>query len=172
MNGDSDSSQGIGRAGIVWPGLIVVALAIVGYYTTRSPLETSRPSTASYEVPPPPSPPGVYAVHARLWEDPLAAAYRDPGREAGEAGWVPLAESFAEIDVERDAHLGSAQRLAEHLLNDYRSGSPKPCRKADRQEVRRIFRAIVEGVIGEDPSGNGRLLCMPVLLPVRACPGR
>jgi len=128
---------------IVWPSLLAAALAVVGYFTTRPPLESSRPRMPlQYGVPSPPSPRGVSAVHARLWEDPLAAAYRDRNwaHETDEASWP---SSLSRIFCRSDETANAASMQA-------------------------IFRYIVEDNTEEKDDQTGeekRFLCMPVLLP-------
>ena len=60
-----------------WPGIIVSAAAVYGYVTYQPPLTSARPeSPPADELPTPPLSAEIPGVHARLWEDPLAAANR------------------------------------------------------------------------------------------------
>lgn len=165
MNGESGSSRWAPGVGIVWPGLLLVGLGIVGYYTTRSDLETLRPEIPDYQVPGPPTPPGLSAVHARLWEDPLEAAYRDPHGKTGEPGWLAPLRAFVLIESQGYPVLKRAQAAAKQILEDHRFGSSDAVRRADLAEVRRVFRAIVDGCTRGEGKGHQRFLCMPVLLP-------
>ncbi len=61
---------------MIWPSLIVVALGIYSYFTLQPPLDTARPDPkATPGFPSPPTPPGLHAYDARLWEDPLAVVH-------------------------------------------------------------------------------------------------
>lgn len=58
---------------IAFPGIVVVALSVIGYYTTRPSLTSARPalSSSTYTAKAPRAPQGLAAIHARIWEDPL-----------------------------------------------------------------------------------------------------
>lgn len=164
MSGESGSPGRAPGVGIVLPGALP-ALGLIGYFTTRPDLETLRPEASGYRTPGPPTPPGISAVHARLWEDPLEAAYRDTNRQSGEPGWTPLLKAFISIEPPGGPRLKKAQAVVRKILEDHRYGSSDTVKKANLDEVPRIFRAIVDRYTSKEAKGKQRFLCMPVLLP-------
>src|SRR5260370_5619705 len=63
-------------SGLLGPGLVVVIASLVTYFSVEPRLHSQRPELAKrLSVPAPPSPPGLSALHSRLWDDPLAVAY-------------------------------------------------------------------------------------------------
>jgi hypothetical protein len=80
MADDGNSGRGMPFSSFAWPGVFLVLAGAVTYLAYRPALKTPRPPQGS-GVPAPASSYDVGAVYARLWEDPLAASYRDPGAE-------------------------------------------------------------------------------------------
>src|SRR5262245_54125321 len=73
--------------GLIGPGLIVALASLVAYFSLEPRLQSQRPDFSKrLSVPAPPSPPGLAALHARLWDDPLAVAYEHSETHDGAAG--------------------------------------------------------------------------------------
>ncbi len=77
MSDDGDLGRRTPLRNLAWPSVFLVLAGAVAYLAYRPALKTPRPSQLS-GVPAPVSSLDVGAVYARLWEDPLAACYRDP----------------------------------------------------------------------------------------------
>ena len=88
MGDEGDSGRRTPFSSLTWPSVFLVLAGAVTYLAYRPALKTPRPPQGS-GVPAPPSSPDVGAVYARLWEDPLAASYRDPRAEAGPGSLAP-----------------------------------------------------------------------------------
>src|SRR5437870_3691387 len=135
---DSDDSKSQ-FSGLIGPGLIIVIGGLVAYFSFEPRLESLRPDLAKrLSVPPPPSPAGLHALHARLWDDPLTAAYQHSQQHRRETAKL--------IDLTRPAP--EAVRL-----NTTESNTPK------------YFQTVAESVLGSGPDGKGEFLCLPVLVP-------
>ncbi len=132
MADGSESNRKGPAAAVLWPSLFVVFAAILAYLTYRPPLETARP-----EIPAEPYEPGprtvsdIGAVHARLWEDPLEAAYRD--RKKRDQSVPPLEEGRFRKIVQDSRNKGNGQLLFMPVLLP---GSPSAEDKETRMRTR------------------------------------
>lgn len=130
-NGDSRAPL----TSFVGPGLIVIIGGLVAYFTYEPALQSRRPEQPQNQsVPPPPSPPHLYAVHSRLWDDPLAVAYQHSVQASAEAG-----DGRAVI------------------------GSPWVGQGRVDSDARRYFRNIVTSCL-ENAAETGAYLCLPVMI--------
>lgn len=59
------------------PGVLLLLIGIAGYVVSEPPLKSVRPESSPFDVPQPPHPDSIRAIHGRLWEDPLTGTYRD-----------------------------------------------------------------------------------------------
>ena len=64
-------------ATLILPGTLLAVLAVIGYAKLAPSLDSIRPSSSFQRLPDPPTASGLTGVHARLWEDPLEAVYRN-----------------------------------------------------------------------------------------------
>jgi hypothetical protein len=127
-------------SGLLGPTFVLAVLSAVGYLSYQPALKSARPRLGSTKlVPLPPSPPGLKPVHARLWDDPLAVAYRDSQRR------------------QRSSQVSSAGPSAEVLC------------ASDSRELQREIGSVVTLLLGsrreDDPQPDKRFLVMPVLVP-------
>jgi hypothetical protein len=102
----------------MWPTLLVAFVAVSAYLTYKAPLHTARPKHPSTYVGPRPRTVGdIGAVHARLWEDPLEAAYRGQ-REAAESGTSldEIQKGRFEVIVSESGPLGNGKLLFMPIL--------------------------------------------------------
>jgi hypothetical protein len=85
---------------VLFPGIFVAALSVVGYYSTRPALTSARPdsSTPAYVGKAPIAPPGMATMHARIWEDPLLP-YREPTTKPDDKEEVKESEPASPADV-------------------------------------------------------------------------
>lgn len=68
----SEQNQSSHRVISVLPTMLIAAIAIIGYVQYQPALKSSRPlSPLDNGIVDPPSPQGLHAINARLWEDPL-----------------------------------------------------------------------------------------------------
>jgi hypothetical protein len=126
--------------GLIGPGLIVALASLVAYFSLEPRLQSQRPDLSKrLGVPAPPSPPGLAALHARLWDDPLAVAYEHS-----------------------ETHDGAAGRRAASLKDLLRNVAPVESAEPD---VRKYFKAVVENVRKSPGPGNRRFLFLGVLVP-------
>lgn len=136
--GQSDESPSQ-LSGLLGPTLIVAIGGLVAYFTFEPALESRRPDLSNRpHVPKPPSVPGLNAIHARLWDDPLAVAFADSQNRHGESdkSWA-LWRNFA---------------------------SKANCLNETETSVQRYF-ATVAGNFLKRRHGKGRFVCLPVLVP-------
>jgi hypothetical protein len=76
MNSDKQSSGP--SAGVLVPGLFVLAFAILSALHYSPPLQSSRKDPSRSEsTPPPPVIPGMHSFYSHLSDDPLASSYED-----------------------------------------------------------------------------------------------
>ncbi len=122
--------------GLFGPTLIVAIGGLVAYFTIEPALESRRPDLSKNNiVPPPPSVPGLNAVHGRLWDDPLALAYEDSRRKPRDVGKFPP----------------WLRALARRAV----------CLNETQSDVHRYFETIVRQFLKGD---QGTFLCLPVLV--------
>lgn len=123
----SDSSRRPSLPGVVLPSTVILLVWVVGYYTHCTPLETSRPRGEKYEIPPPPSPAGIHAVHSRLWEDPLAITverFEELVLPKVTGGHCPHPKAYILSDTaERDDTVGPYGRSLLYLVSNAFEGS-------------------------------------------------
>jgi len=68
MGGDSSWPS----PNVMLPGIVAVAIAVVGYLTYEPALTSDRPPVRNiHTLPPPPTPVGFSGYYSRLWDDPL-----------------------------------------------------------------------------------------------------
>lgn len=86
-----------------FPGIVVVALSVIGYYSTRPPLTSARPAPAStaFTADAPLAPPGMAAMHARIWDDPL----------------LPYNDHPSDVDNARGTDPGIAARVLQQSVS-------------------------------------------------------
>ncbi|HUT94040.1 MAG TPA: hypothetical protein VMY37_31545 [Thermoguttaceae bacterium] len=91
MADNSEPTRRTPASAAIWPGVFAVMAAVFACLAYKPPLETARPEVLSPSGLGPRTVSDVGAVHARLWQDPLEAAYQDFGRraEAVAKGYVP-----------------------------------------------------------------------------------
>jgi hypothetical protein len=107
-------------SGLFGPTLIVAIGGPVAYFTIEPSLESQRPDLSKNDiVPPPPSLPGLNAIHARLWDDPLAVAFADSQRRSGDSAKI---SALLETLTRRAVYLNEAevnvQRYFEAIAGD------------------------------------------------------
>jgi hypothetical protein len=125
--------------GLIGPGLIVALASLVAYFSLEPRLQSQRPDLSKrLSVPAPPSPPGLAALHARLWDDPLAVAYEHS-----------------------ETHNGAAGRRVS-LKDLLRNVAPVESAEPD---VRKYFKTVVENVRKSPGPGDRRFLFLGVLVP-------
>jgi hypothetical protein len=74
MSGEGEPSKSSDH--IFLPGLVMAALAMIGYLTAQPSLRSARPTRVAPNVfPTPASPKGIESFYSRLWEDPLQLCY-------------------------------------------------------------------------------------------------
>ena len=82
MAENSDPDKKAASPGVLWPGVFAGVAVVCAYLVYKAPLETARPEApVRLHSPSPRTVKDIGAVYARLWEDPLEAAYRDPDSE-------------------------------------------------------------------------------------------
>jgi hypothetical protein len=123
------------------PTLIVALGGLVAYFTINPSLESLRPDLSKRaSVPPPPSPGDLYALHSRLWDDPLSVAYKHSQQHQNDSS--KHSEGLA-------AFLSKITRLNKAEVN-----------------VQRYFdHAASQFLKNEGASKDGKFLCLPVLVP-------
>lgn len=118
------------------PGLIVILGGLIAYFTFEPALESLRPELPqTAQVPPPPSPRHLNALHSRLWDDPLTAAYQD----------------FQKRPPER---MNAWQQFLSNVIRRGRAES----------DVQHYFRALSESCLNCPNGTKGSFLCLPVLI--------
>jgi hypothetical protein len=140
--------------GLLSPGFFVLLASIVGYVTFQPPLKSVRPELDSSDgVPPPPSPPGLSAVHSRLWDDPLTVAFQDQKRA---------------LQDEQSA-AGPLKYLLEHIPSTERKAGAGAAANVLPSQFGEIVGHIVDNKraarLRKEKTLAGRVLCMPLLVP-------
>src|SRR5258708_2348922 len=136
---DSDDSRPQ-LSGLLGPGLVVAIASLVTYFSFEPRLQSQRPDLAKrLSVPAPPSPPGLSALHSRLWDDPLAVAYEHS-------------------ELREGAAKRNAADVAALLRGVVSLDKTEP-------DIRRYFQSVVANIQKSPGPGNGRFLCLPVLVP-------
>lgn len=77
MSGEPAASSDRPTTSVVLPTVLLVLTAVFAYLVYEPPLETARPQVPSRVSFGPRSVPDIGAAYARLWEDPLEAAFRN-----------------------------------------------------------------------------------------------
>src|SRR5262245_708278 len=117
--------------GLIGPGVIVAIASLIAYFSLEPRLQSQRPDLSKrLGVPAPPSPPGLSALHARLWDDPLAVAYEHS-----------------------ETHDEAAGRRTASLKDLLRNVTPVDSAEPD---VRKYFKAVVEYIRNAPGSGDHR----------------
>jgi hypothetical protein len=93
---ESDSKSPL--AGVIGPAMILATISVLGYVTYEPSLKSARPLVGGDEsVPSPPTPPGIGALHARLWDDPLVVAYQDSQKHKSKDNTALLQQDMHEV---------------------------------------------------------------------------
>ena len=66
-------AKGSGQSKVALAGVVTLAVALAGVLLVKEPLRSSRPVGTGFDVN---QTTGEESVHARLWEDPVAAVQR------------------------------------------------------------------------------------------------
>ncbi|HEY2249528.1 MAG TPA: hypothetical protein VGH74_00660, partial [Planctomycetaceae bacterium] len=138
---DSDNKSQL--AGVIGPALLLAIFSVLGYVTYEPLLRSARPKAGDDgSVPQPPSPKGLEALHARLWDDPLVVAYQHSRKKKVNAGSNKYSESK---DEETDFdELTATQRdmraTVEYFLKpDDSEAKPSEAQKRKRALVMPVF---------------------------------
>ncbi len=136
----SDSSQG-SSPNIFLPGVVVAAVALIGYMVALPSLPSRRPTESLPAPSYPPDPQSVMTTRTFLWEDPLEAVYRMSDDDKRKRRESPAEKVGASADrsqswlivpvllrggVEADAR-ESRMRTRYAILSALSTGKYRPC---------------------------------------------
>jgi hypothetical protein len=101
------------------PSVILAIAGMLTYIFAEVPLRSQRPQIFKYEtVPPPPSPDGMPAARARLWEDPIEVAFQHAQAQKGTEPEKWASNLLKNLHVERlasDDSDDTENTIGEHL---------------------------------------------------------
>ncbi len=131
MANDDDSAKS-SFSGALPTTLLLAFVSVAGYLGYQPALKSARPHTAkAMQVPPPPTPPGMKALHARLWDDPIVVAWNDDSRDRKSSPspspgslQAALQDQSTLVDLQRDL-----QAVVEQLTGGATTGSDAPTEK-------------------------------------------
>jgi hypothetical protein len=127
MNDEAESQRTRGLR-LIWPTIVIAAMAVLGYMLYRPEFESDRPAGGNAALPQPPSARGMKAVFSRLWEDPLqpaagaSSAAKTADRDAAPPSVQEVITRLAGIPSQRERDLANVQRVMKYLASSSQSG--------------------------------------------------
>ena len=151
MSAPDQQSPSPRTVNLILPGAILALLALAGYVAFVPALQTNRPSPSEASLPAPPSVDGMIPGYARLWEDPLEAAYRVSVTDQHDDDWdqvrLQVRKSLAALARNSQGTTGTAAaatRKGLHVMTVLLPGEPH----AESTETRRRIRYAVTSALG------------------------